>query len=90
MFITFLKTIFGKELDIPLVVTEQNPDKLGNTAKELDICHAKIVVPKTRFSMFVPQIQEKMAELFKDDCKPQNVVLYGIEVGVKLYSMAEK
>ncbi|KAM7344043.1 isochorismatase domain-containing protein 1-like isoform 2-T2 [Cochliomyia hominivorax] len=36
-------TTAGKVLDVPLLVTEQNPDKLGNTVEDLDICHAKSV-----------------------------------------------
>lgn len=66
-------------LDVPLLVTEQNPDKLGKTVQDLDICHAKSVVAKTRFSMLVPEIECEMKTLFEDG-KPSDVVLYGIEV----------
>ncbi|KAM7344042.1 isochorismatase domain-containing protein 1-like isoform 1-T1 [Cochliomyia hominivorax] len=71
-------TTAGKVLDVPLLVTEQNPDKLGNTVEDLDICHAKSVVSKTCFSMLVPEIECKMKTLFEDG-KPSDVVLYGIE-----------
>lgn len=66
-------------LEVPLLVTEQNPDKLGKTVSELDICHAKTVVSKTRFSMLVPEIECEMKTLFENG-KPTDVVLYGIEV----------
>lgn len=37
----------GKELDIPLVVTEQKPSALGPTVPDLDVSGAKIKVAKT-------------------------------------------
>lgn len=66
-------------MDVPLLVTEQNPEKLGKIVQELEIDHAKAVVGKTRFSMLVPDIECCMKNLFEDG-KPSDVVLYGIEV----------
>uniref|UniRef100_A0A1I8P2X6 Isochorismatase domain-containing protein 1 n=1 Tax=Stomoxys calcitrans TaxID=35570 RepID=A0A1I8P2X6_STOCA len=71
-------TTAGKILNVPLLVTEQNPEKLGKTVQELDISHAKANVGKTRFSMMVPEIEKQMQSLF-DGGKPTDVVLYGIE-----------
>ncbi|XP_065368056.1 isochorismatase domain-containing protein 1-like [Calliphora vicina] len=71
-------TAAGKILNVPLLVTEQNPEKLGKTVEDLDICHAKCVVSKTRFSMMVPEIECYMKNLF-DGGKPSDVILYGME-----------
>ncbi|KAF9948536.1 Isochorismatase domain-containing protein 1 [Mortierella alpina] len=61
-----------KVLDIPLIVTEQNPKALGATATELDLSQAKINVPKTKFSMYVPEVQKELKGI-------KSVVLFGIE-----------
>lgn len=65
-------------MDIPLICTEHYPEKLGNIVSDIDISHAKAVVSKTRFSMIVPELENKIKEIFGD--KPQDVVLYGLEV----------
>ncbi|ORZ40189.1 Isochorismatase-like protein [Catenaria anguillulae PL171] len=64
----------SKVLSIPLVVTEQHPKGLGATVHELDVSHAEVHVPKTLFSMHVPEVQR-----FLLDKKISNVVLFGIE-----------
>ncbi|CAO3569385.1 unnamed protein product [Mortierella alpina] len=61
-----------KVLDIPLIVTEQNPKALGATATELDLSQAKINIPKTKFSMYVPEVQKELQGI-------KSVVLFGIE-----------
>ncbi|KAI1305569.1 Isochorismatase domain-containing protein 1 [Mortierella claussenii] len=61
-----------KVLDIPLIVTEQNPKALGATATELDVSQAKINIPKTKFSMFVPEVEKELKDI-------KSVVLFGIE-----------
>ncbi|KAF8935812.1 Isochorismatase domain-containing protein 1 [Dissophora ornata] len=61
-----------KILDIPLIVTEQNPKALGATATELDLSQAKINIPKTKFSMFVPEVEKELQGI-------KSVVLFGIE-----------
>ncbi|KNC26751.1 hypothetical protein FF38_11398 [Lucilia cuprina] len=68
----------GKILNIPLLVSEQNPEKLGKTVDDLDICHAKSLISKTRFSMIVPEIECDMKKLFEGD-QPSDVILYGLE-----------
>ncbi|CAL4084012.1 unnamed protein product, partial [Meganyctiphanes norvegica] len=64
-------------LGVPLLVTEQYPKGLGNTVAELDISHAVAVVPKTKFTMVVPEVEVKMAVLC--DGGLQSIVLCGIE-----------
>ncbi|KAJ3117046.1 Isochorismatase domain-containing protein 1 [Phlyctochytrium bullatum] len=64
----------SKILNIPLVVTEQNPKALGGTVPELDISGAVINAPKTKFSMWVPEVEAKVRGLNTTD-----VVLFGIE-----------
>ncbi|ORZ15501.1 Isochorismatase-like protein [Lobosporangium transversale] len=61
-----------KILDIPLIVTEQNPTALGQTATELDISQAKVNIPKTKFSMLVPEVEKELQGI-------KSVVLFGIE-----------
>jgi hypothetical protein len=65
-------------LNVPLVVTEQNPKGLGRTVAELDISHARGVYPKTKFSMIVPEVATELGNLC--DGKLECVVLFGIEV----------
>ncbi|CAG8587149.1 7550_t:CDS:2 [Dentiscutata erythropus] len=47
----------SKILEIPLIVTEQNPGALGHTVQELDISNALKVVNKTKFSMYEEETQ---------------------------------
>ncbi|ALC40827.1 CG11333 [Drosophila busckii] len=67
----------GKVLEVPLIVTEHYPEKLGKTAQELDIAHAKAVMGKTLFSMMTPEVKTNISKIFGE--KPQDVVLYGLE-----------
>ncbi|XP_068146524.1 isochorismatase domain-containing protein 1 [Drosophila tropicalis] len=67
----------GKALEMPLIVTEHYPEKLGKTVEQLDVCHAKVIVGKTLFSMVTPEVKAVMKELFQE--KPDDVVLYGLE-----------
>ncbi|KAI8819904.1 Isochorismatase-like protein [Fimicolochytrium jonesii] len=62
-------------LKVPVIVTEQHPKALGNTVKELNIQNARVVVAKTKFSMFVPQVEK----LLKEELKTENAVIFGIE-----------
>ncbi|XP_078589592.1 isochorismatase domain-containing protein 1-like [Branchiostoma floridae x Branchiostoma japonicum] len=68
----------SKILDIPLIVTEQYPNGLGSTVAELDVSSAKVVVPKTKFSMVVPEVEE----VLKSMAGLRSVVLFGIEAHV--------
>jgi hypothetical protein len=68
----------SKILNVPLVVTEQNPKGLGRTVVELDISHAHGVYPKTKFSMVVPEVAAELGMLCGG--KLECVVLFGIEV----------
>ncbi|KAH8367353.1 hypothetical protein KR200_011589 [Drosophila serrata] len=70
----------GKALGVPLLVTEQYPEKLGKTVSELNIEHACTNVAKTKFSMLVDPIHESMAELYGG--KPKTAVLFGVETHV--------
>ncbi|RUP46026.1 hypothetical protein BC936DRAFT_147445 [Jimgerdemannia flammicorona] len=47
---------------------------LGATISELDVSDAKLVVPKTKFSMYVPEVATEMSRT-----KINSVVLFGIE-----------
>lgn len=69
----------GKDLQVPLLVTEQYPERLGNTVQELDVKHAAAVYPKAFFSMYTPDIQKKIGEIYAAN-KLESVVLFGIEV----------
>ncbi|KAJ3326709.1 Isochorismatase domain-containing protein 1 [Blyttiomyces sp. JEL0837] len=65
----------SKLLNIPLIVTEQNPKGLGHTVPELDISHARTILPKTKFSMWIPEVENDI----KNNLKTKHVVLFGIE-----------
>ncbi|XP_037945378.1 isochorismatase domain-containing protein 1 [Teleopsis dalmanni] len=67
----------GKELEVPLIVTEHYPEKLGKIVPDLDVSHANAIISKTRFSMIVPELQSKVKEIFGGN--PNDVVLYGLE-----------
>lgn len=56
---------------------------LGVTINEIDISEAKLVLPKTKFSMYLPEVAE---ELKKTNVK--SVVLFGIEVRLIIASNA--
>ena len=65
-------------LDIPVIVTEQYPEKLGSTVEEIDISHVpkERVIAKQEFSMVTPQVKEQLAKM----PERKSVVLFGIEV----------
>lgn len=67
-------------MKIPLIATEQYPEKLGNTVKELDVKHASGIYGKSLFSMMTPEVNAKIKELYCTD-QLESVVLFGIEVG---------
>lgn len=62
-------------MNIPLIVTEQNPDKLGNTVKDFDISHAVGVYSKTKFSMYISEISAYLEKANHID----SIVLMGLE-----------
>ena len=64
-------------LNIPVICTEQYPKGLGKTCSEIDLSKAA-VIEKTKFSMFVPGVQEKLEQ--RPEAK--TVVLFGIETQV--------
>ncbi|EDW99225.1 isochorismatase domain-containing protein 1 isoform X2 [Drosophila yakuba] len=70
----------GKILQVPLLVTEQYPERLGKTVCELDIGHACAKVSKTRFSMLVEPVRKSMTDIFGG--KPKTAVLFGLETHV--------
>ncbi|XP_064645091.1 isochorismatase domain-containing protein 1-like [Lineus longissimus] len=73
-------------LNIPLVVTEQYPKALGNTVSELDTSNAVGVYPKTKFSMLIPAVEERLGTLCGGNVK--HVVLFGIETHVCIQQTA--
>ncbi|XP_055641658.1 isochorismatase domain-containing protein 1 [Toxorhynchites rutilus septentrionalis] len=76
----------GKLLNVPLVVTEHYPEKLGHIVKDLDVSHAKGIFPKTLFSMMIPDVQAKIDELFGSNL--ETVVLFGLESHICLEQTA--
>lgn len=73
-------------LEIPLIVTEQYPKGLGNTIKEINIEHAVKVVPKTKFSMVVPEVEDVMNTICGGQLKC--AILCGIEVKSNFINLA--
>lgn len=62
-------------MNIPLIVAETSPDRLGPTAQELDVKHAIGVYSKSQFSMLIPEVVEQLKTLSHID----SIVLVGIE-----------
>ena len=62
-------------LGIPVIVTEQYPKGLGNTVQEIDLTGVKLVLPKTKFSMVLPEVEAALAEI----PGVRSVVLFGVE-----------
>lgn len=52
----------SKHLNLPLIVSEHYPEKLGPIVPELDVSHAALVYPKTLFSMATPEMRRTGAE----------------------------
>ncbi|XP_061428404.1 isochorismatase domain-containing protein 1-like [Lethenteron reissneri] len=75
----------ARELDVPIVVTEQYPRGLGSTVPELNLAGARAVLPKTRFSMLVPEVE---ALLLGELRAVRSVVLFGVETHVCIQQTA--
>ncbi|XP_074076129.1 isochorismatase domain-containing protein 2 [Macrotis lagotis] len=73
----------ARVLDIPVVLTEQNPKRLGPTVPELG-AQGIPAVPKTCFSMVVPEVENMMR------ARPglKSVLLCGIEAQACIMSTA--
>lgn len=68
-------------LGIPVIVTEQYPKGLGSTVQEIDLTGVKLVLPKTKFSMVLPEVEAALAEI----PGVRSVVLFGVEVSTCCY-----
>eukprot|EP01116_Phalansterium_solitarium_P000425 TRINITY_DN1027_c0_g1_i3.p1 TRINITY_DN1027_c0_g1~~TRINITY_DN1027_c0_g1_i3.p1 ORF type:complete len:203 (+),score=21.84 TRINITY_DN1027_c0_g1_i3:465-1073(+) len=70
----------AKELQIPIIATEQYSKGLGTTVPELDIrAQTNHVFEKKQFSMLTPEVRDV---LFGSGRTPKSVVLVGIEAHV--------
>ncbi|XP_049882902.1 isochorismatase domain-containing protein 1-like isoform X2 [Pectinophora gossypiella] len=69
----------AKSFQIPVYVSEQYPKGLGHTTKDINVANAAMVYEKTKFSMFTPELQDRMK---KDIPELSSVVLFGIEAHV--------
>lgn len=70
-----------KLLEIPAIVSEQNPKALGKTISEFDISKAKGPFAKTQFSMCTPEIMKELSVICNGS-KPESVILIGLETHV--------
>ncbi|XP_077099543.1 isochorismatase domain-containing protein 1 [Siphateles boraxobius] len=71
-------------LGVPMVVSEQYPKGLGSSVQELDLTGAKLVFPKTKFSMVLPEVEAVLAET----PGVRSVVLFGVETHVCIQQTA--
>ncbi|XP_045782312.1 isochorismatase domain-containing protein 2-like isoform X3 [Maniola jurtina] len=69
----------AKHFNIPVYVSEQYPKGLGHTTKDIKLDSAKLVYEKTKFSMYTPELQERLKT---DVPNLGSVVLFGIEAHV--------
>ncbi|PVG03586.1 Isochorismatase hydrolase [Serendipita vermifera] len=69
---------FAKMFNVPVFVTEQAPRALGPTVGDLDLANLGPLhvgtFPKTKFSMFLPEVESKLHEN-----AIQSIVIFGIE-----------
>lgn len=70
----------GQLLNIPLLVTEQYPAKLGSTVGDLTVSHAAYVEAKTQFSMVTDTFRTTMEKMFGKPNDDTVCVIMGLEV----------
>lgn len=70
----------GKILQVPIIASEQYPEKLGHTVKDIDLSHSIGIYSKTLFSMATPEIKTKIAELYGKSL--ESIVLFGLETHI--------
>ncbi|XP_029050349.1 isochorismatase domain-containing protein 2 [Osmia lignaria lignaria] len=76
-----------KLLDVPMIVSEQNPKALGKTIPNFDISGAKGPFEKTQFSMCTPEINKELSTICSGQ-KPDSIILIGIEAHVCIENTA--
>ncbi|XP_076632703.1 isochorismatase domain-containing protein 2 [Colletes latitarsis] len=76
-----------KILDVPMIVTEQNPNSLGKTIPEFDISGAKGPFEKTSFSMCTHEVIKELSTICSGQ-KPNAIILIGIEMHVCIENTA--
>lgn len=70
-----------KLLDVPMIVSEQNPTALGKTVGQFDISGAKGPFAKTQFSMCTPEVRKELSSVCCGK-RPDSVILIGLEAHV--------
>ncbi|KAL4701883.1 hypothetical protein ACJJTC_016600 [Scirpophaga incertulas] len=65
--------------EVVKVANKMYPKGLGHTTQDINLTDAAMVFEKTRFSMFTPELQERLK---KDIPNLSSVVLFGIEAHV--------
>ncbi|XP_024881272.1 isochorismatase domain-containing protein 2-like [Temnothorax curvispinosus] len=70
-----------KIMNVPMLVSEQNPKSLGKTIPEFDISGAKGPFAKMQFSMCTPEINKELVTLC-DGQRPESIILIGVETHV--------
>lgn len=76
-----LQVLASKHFQIPLIVSEQFPEKLGPVVPELDVSHAALKYAKTQFSMATPELRNAIQKLFPDSSL-ESVVIFGLETHI--------
>jgi nicotinamidase-related amidase len=70
-----------RALNIPVVVTEQNPKAFGPTVSELGVGDSHHVFAKKKFSMVTPEVQERWSSAV-DLVNRDQIILVGVEAHV--------
>ncbi|OXU27784.1 hypothetical protein TSAR_005343 [Trichomalopsis sarcophagae] len=74
-------------LNVPVLITEQNPKALGKTIPQFNIIGAKGPFSKTQFSMYTPEVSKELA-LLCNNGPPESIILVGIECHVCIENTA--
>ena len=70
-----------RSLNIPIIVTEQNPKAFGPTVSDLGVVDSPHMFAKKKFSMLTPEVQERWSSAI-DLVNRDQIIMVGVEAHV--------